>query len=357
MPPEYLDTAATTPVSPRVAEVIMHYMTVEFGNAGSRTHRWGNEAKKAVQRARAEIASQFNVGPDELVFTSGATESDNLGILGLEEYGRQSGRMHIVSSATEHKAVLEPLKRLEDRGFEVELLSPGESGRFAPEAVLERVREDTLLVSLMHVNNETGVIQPIAELAEELVQTETLFHVDAAQGFTKVAGGALTAPIDLISISAHKIGGPKGVGGLVMRRRRWKKPPLEPLMVGGGQERGLRPGTLPVPLIMGFAEAVKERIDNWGEWLAVSSDKRREVVKWAQVRGGLPNGDQRNTAPHILSVAFPGRDAEALILELQTQMAVASGSACSSANYTTSHVLAGMGLSEERLLGSLRISW
>ena len=356
MPPEYLDTAATTPVSPRVAEVIMHYMTVEFGNAGSRTHRWGNEAKKAVQRARTEIASQFDVGPDELVFTSGATESDNLAILGLEDYGRQSGRMHIVSSATEHKAVLEPLKRLEDRGFEVDLLSPGPSGRFAQDAILERVREDTLLVSLMHVNNETGVIQPIADLADALVQTETYFHVDAAQGFTKVADGALRAPVDLISISAHKIGGPKGVGGLVTRRR-WKKPPLDPLMVGGGQERGLRPGTLPVPLIMGFAEAMQERHDTWPAWLAAVREKRQEVLTWAQQRGAVFNGDQTHVVPHILNIAFTDRDAEALILELQDEMAVANGSACTSASYSPSHVLTKLGLDPTRVTGSLRLSW
>lgn len=357
MPPEYLDTAATTPVSERVAAVVMHYMTVEFGNAGSRTHRWGNEAKKAVQRARAEIAAQFDVGPDELNFTSGATESNNLAILGLESYGRESGRMHIVSSVTEHKAVLEPLKRLADRGFEVELLSPGESGRFAPEAILDRVREDTLLVSLMHVNNETGVIQPIAELAEALAATETLFHVDAAQGFTKTGDGALRSPIDLISISGHKIGGPKGVGGLVARRRRWNKPPLEPLMVGGGQERGLRPGTLPVPLLMGLAEAVCERIEVQDAWRETSMTKRKEMLYWAEQRGGILNGDQTHMVPHILNVAFPGRDAEGLILELQDEMAIASGSACTSSSYTHSHVLEGMGLGDSVLSSAVRLSW
>ena len=164
--PEYLDMAATTPVSKRVADVVVHYMCVEFGNAGSRTHVWGNNAKKAVGQAREEIATLLGARADELVFTSGATESDNLAILGLADHGRATGRMHIVSSATEHKAVLEPLKRLESQGFEVELLRPDRTGRFEADEVLERVRPDTLLVSLMHVNNETGVIQPIAELAE-----------------------------------------------------------------------------------------------------------------------------------------------------------------------------------------------
>lgn len=355
--PEYLDMAATTPVSQRVADVVVHYMTEEFGNAGSRTHDWGTRAKRAVGAARDEIAGVVGAKADELVITSGATESNNLAILGLEEHGRAIGRMHLLSSVTEHKAVLEPLKRLESRGFEVELIRPDESGRLSADEVLSRVRPDTLLVSLMQVNNETGVMQPVGEIAESLVRTETLFHVDAAQGFAKVDMQDLRAPIDLISFSGHKIGAPKGIGGLIARRRKWTRPPLTPLFVGGGQERGMRAGTTPVALIMGLLEAVRERLESADAWQVRSLARRAEYLTWVQDRGGIPNGDQRHVAPHILNAAFPGRDAEALILELREEMAIATGSACTSANYEPSHVLIGMGLGEERALSSLRLSW
>jgi cysteine desulfurase len=355
--PEYLDMAATTPVSKRVADVVVHYMCVEFGNAGSRTHVWGNNAKKAVGRAREEIAAVLGARADELVFTSGATESDNLAILGLADHGRESGRMHILSSATEHKAVLEPLKRLESQGFEVELLRPDRTGRFEAEEVLEHVRADTLLVSLMHVNNETGVIQPVAELAEALRQTDTYLHVDAAQSYAKVEPEALRHPVDLISISGHKIGAPKGIGGLLVRRRRWDRVPLTPLVVGGGQERGLRAGTLPVPLIMGLLEASRERLEHLEHATAKVQKRRGEMLAWAAEAGGIVNGHPIHSAPGILSVTFPGRDAEALILELQEDMAVATGSACTSSQYTASHVLSAMGLSEQDSQASLRFSF
>lgn len=355
--PEYLDMAATTPVSPRVAEVVMHYMCEEFGNAGSRTHQWGNRAKKAVGAAREEIASHFGVKPDEVVFTSGATESDNMAILGLEEHGRATGRMHIVTSATEHKAVLEPAERLASRGFDVEFLKPNTTGRFEADEILDRVRPDTLLVSLMHVNNETGVIQPIAEIADTLVETDTYCHVDAAQSYTKVELDAVKAPIDLISISGHKIGAPKGVGALVARRRKWSRVPLVPLMVGGGQERGLRPGTLPVALIAGLAEATRERSEGHEVWMSDTLRKREEILSWLKKRGGEINGHPVHTAPQIANASFAGRDAEALLLEIQDQFAVATGSACTSASYKPSHALSAMGLDQARVLSALRFSW
>ena len=355
--PEYLDMAATTPVSKRVADVVVHYMCVEFGNAGSRTHVWGNNAKKAVGQAREEISGVLGARADELVFTSGATESNNLAILGLADHGRESGRMHIVSSATEHKAVLEPLKRLESQGFEVELLRPDRTGRFEAAEVLERVRPDTLLVSLMHVNNETGVMQPIAELADALRQTETYFHVDAAQSYAKVEPEALRSPVDMISISGHKIGAPKGIGALLVRRRRWQRLPLTPLIVGGGQERGLRAGTLPVALIMGLLEATRERHDEATAWLTARLARRQELLTWGEEVGGELNGHPVHNAPHILNLAFSGRDAEALVLQLQDDMAIATGSACTSAEYTASHVLLGMGMTQQRAQSSIRLSW
>ncbi len=206
----YLDVAATTRVDPRVAEVVLHWMTEDFGNAGSRTHEYGARAKKAVQQARSYLADTVGAKTEEVIFTSGATESNNIALLGLAPHGERTGKKHIITSAIEHKAVLEPLLHLaETRGFTVDVLEPGASGRITVEQVMEHVRPDTLAVSLMHVNNETGVIQPVAELAERLRSTPTYLHVDAAQGYGKIAGD-LTAPIDLISISGHKIGAPKG---------------------------------------------------------------------------------------------------------------------------------------------------
>lgn len=352
----YLDSAATTRVDPRVAEVVLHWMTTEFGNAGSRTHDWGTRAKRAVQEAREQLAGQLNAGPSELIFTSGATESNNIALLGLAPHGESQGRRHVISSAIEHKAVLEPLEQLANRGFEVDLVPPGPSGRVSVEAVRERLRDDTLLVSLMHVNNETGVIQPVAELAEHLRGTPTYLHVDAAQGFGKLPDD-LKAPIDMISVSGHKIGAPKGVGALLIRRRGRATLPLTPLMYGGGQERKLRPGTLPVPLIVGLAKAAEifeAEHEQW--WNRVSAFRARLVGALSKTKVHF-NGDQDHVIPHILNLSFEGVDAEALIVQLKELVAVSTGSACTSASYTPSHVLRGMGLPDEVAHNGLRLSW
>ncbi|MFA7265062.1 MAG: aminotransferase class V-fold PLP-dependent enzyme [Candidatus Nanopelagicales bacterium] len=353
----YLDMAATTPVSKRVADVVVQYMTEDFGNAGSRTHEWGTTAKRAVGRARAGLAEMFDVQPDELIFTSGATESNNIAILGLAEAGRRSGRMHIVSSATEHKAVLEPLAHLESNGFEVELLRPGQTGRFDAGDVLSRVRDDTLLVSLMHVNNETGVIQPISEIANTLIETPTLFHVDAAQSFAKVEPEVLRGPIDLISFSGHKIGAPKGIGGLVIQRRGWEKPPLQPLLFGGGQERALRPGTLPVPLIMGLFEAAKEQVEQPDQGNGSAELFKSTLIEAVQDLGGTINGDTAMSSPYILNFSIPGVDAEAMVIQLASKFGFSTGSACTSTNFTPSHVLGAMGTTESVTARAVRFSW
>lgn len=352
----YLDVAATTRVDPRVADVVMHWMTEDFGNAGSRTHEYGTRAKRAVQQAREHLAGTVRAEPDELIFTSGATESNNIALLGLAPHGEQSGRRHIITSAIEHKAVIEPLEHLQSRGFEVEFIKPGSSGRVSVEAVMERLRPDTLLVSLMHVNNETGVVQPVAELAELLRETPTYLHVDAAQGYGKVPQD-LTAPIDMMSVSGHKIGAPKGVGMLVMRRRGWERLPLQPIMFGGGQERKLRPGTLPVPLIMGLAEAAKIFEKGHAEWSRNAESLRYRLLEALAKTRFRINGDQDHAVPHILNLSFDGVDAEALIVMLKQQVAVATGSACTSASYTPSHVLTAMGLPEQVAENGLRLSW
>ncbi|MYS87887.1 cysteine desulfurase DndA [Embleya scabrispora] len=352
----YLDAAATTRVDSRVADVVLHWMTEDFGNAGSRTHEYGARAKAAVQRAREQLAAAFDARPEELIFTSGATESNNIALLGLASHGEESGRRHIITSASEHKAVIEPLEHLRSRGFEVDFLSPGTNGRVEVEAIRERLRPDTLLVSLMHVNNETGTVQPVAELARVLRETPTFLHVDAAQGFGKLPED-LTAPIDLISVSGHKIGAPKGVGALVMRRRGWDRIPLTPLMFGGGQERKLRPGTLPVPLIMGLAKAEEVFRSGHAVWREQALAYREELLEALAATRFRLNGDPVHTVPHIVNVSFEGVDAEALIVRVKHLVALSTGSACTSASYTPSHVLIGMGLDPQVAANGLRLSW
>lgn len=355
--PTYLDYAATTPVDPRVADEVLTYMSYEFGNAGSRTHTYGQAAKERVKRAREEIGSVVGAQPDEIIFTSGATESDNLAILGLAAYGERVGKRHIISTQIEHKAVLEPLEALQTRGFEVELLAPGHGGWVSAEAVAAALRPDTLLVSVMAVNNETGVIQPIEAVADCLSGHDTFFHVDAAQAFGKLIELLRNPRIDLLSISGHKIGGPKGVGALVTRRRGYKRPPLEPLMHGGGQERGLRPGTLPVALIAGLglasAIALKESKQNAERASAI----KQQLLAALLPLGAELNGDPERTIATTLNVSIPGVDSEAAIVALKDVVALSNGSACTSQSYEPSHVLLAAGLRRDRIEAALRLSW
>ncbi|WP_280181268.1 cysteine desulfurase DndA [Nocardia farcinica] len=355
--PVYLDYAATAPVDPRVAEEVTRFMAYEYGNAGSRTHTYGQIAKERVNRAREEVAAVVAAKPDEVIFTSGATESDNLAILGLAEHGEETGKKHIVSTMIEHKAVLEPLEVLRSRGFEVELLAPTTGGWVSPTEVKAALRDDTLLVSVMAVNNETGVIQPLDEIAEVLKGHPAYFHVDAAQAFGKLIEPLQNKRIDLISASGHKISAPKGIGALITRRRGYRRPPLQPLMYGGGQERGLRPGTLPVALIAGLGLAAK---------LAVNEAKQREhaalrlrdrLVAALEALGAELNGDLSRTVPNTLNISVPGVDSEAAIVALKDIVALSNGSACTSASYEPSHVLVAAGLPRERVEGALRLSW
>lgn len=352
----YLDTAATTPVRPEVADLVLFHLREEFGNSGSRTHDWGSRAKKAVQTAREQVASVAHCKPDEVIFTSGATEADNLAILGLAPHGYEAGRKHIISCATEHKAVLEPLEHLAAQGFEVDLVKPRANGIVEVDDVMARVRPDTLLVSMMLVNNETGVIQDVDSLGQQLRDTSTLLHVDAVQGFAKPTGQSLQYA-DLVSISAHKIAGPKGAGALITRRRGWKGLPLSPLMYGGGQERKLRPGTVSVPLVAGLGLASELMNADGDTWARSALTFRERLLEALSVVPFQINGDRDRSVPHILNVAFDGIDSEALIVALQGVAAIATGSACTSSSYTPSHVLTAMGLSNERVESSVRFSW
>ncbi|OBC03468.1 cysteine desulfurase DndA [Mycobacterium sp. 852013-50091_SCH5140682] len=355
--PVYLDFNATTPVDRRVAEEVMTYLSNEFGNAGSRTHTYGQIAKERVNRARTEVATVVSAKPDEVVFTSGATESDNLALLGLAAHGIATGRRHIISTQIEHKAVLEPLEVLSRKGFEVELLPPHEGGWVSADQVAMSLRPDTLLVSVMAVNNETGVIQPLNEIAAILAGHEAYFHVDAAQAFGKLVDLLREPRIDLMSLSGHKIGAPKGIGALLTRRRGFKRPPLEPLMHGGGQERGLRPGTLPVALIAGLGMAAKLAAEEASERTRVCQETKRNLLKALEPLDIVLNGDPSRTVANALNFSVPGIDSEAAIVALKDVVAISNGSACTSQTYEPSHVLTAAGLPEARIAGALRLSW
>jgi len=353
----YLDCNATTPVDPEVEREFLHFIHDEFGNAGSRTHEYGVRAKQAVQRARDQLAAVVKCQREEVIFTSGATESNNLALLGLREHGEKTGRKHIVTTAIEHKAVLEPVEHLAELGFTVTLLKPEADGAVMATAVARALRPDTLLVSVMHVNNETGVIQPIDEIAKVLAKHEAFFHVDAAQGFGKRIADLQNSRIDLISISGHKIYAPKGIGALVMRRRGYECPPLTPLAFGGGQERGLRPGTLPVALIVAIGKAAELALRDGEKRAARCAAIRQEALATFAKIGGVPTGDPAKSVASTLNIAFPGLDSEAVMLALKEVVAISNGSACTSQNYTVSHVLTAMGLSEDHVKGAVRFSW
>ncbi|WP_245296897.1 MULTISPECIES: cysteine desulfurase DndA [Rhodomicrobium] len=355
--PIYLDCNATAPIEPAVRDAIVSWLLEEVGNAGSRTHEYGVRAKRAVQTAREQVAAVVEASTDEIVFTSGATESNNLAILGMAPHAETTGRRHIVSTAIEHKAVLEPLEALAARGFAVTLIKPNLSGVVNPDAIRAALRPDTSLVSVMHVNNETGTRQPIEEIAGALDGHAAYFHVDAAQGFGKDLDGLDRPRIDLISISSHKVYGPVGVGALVARRRGFKKPPLAPLSYGGGQERGLRPGTLPVPLIIGFglaAELARKNAKERRERCVAIRTKAVAALQSLEIR---LHGDPEYTLPHVLNFSVEGIDSEALMVALKDLVAVSNGSACTSQSYEPSHVLTAMGLPEMAIAGAVRLSW
>ena len=353
----YLDCNATAPLEPQVAEIVRAFLVEEFGNEGSRTHEFGARAKQAVQKARDQVAALVGGSRDEVLFTSGATEANNLAILGLADHGVTTNRCHVVTTALEHKAVLEPMQELARRGFELTVVPAEADGTVSTQAVIEAIRPETLLVSVMAVNNETGVRQPIRAIADALVGKETFFHTDAAQAFGKEIDLLRHPRIDLISASGHKIYGPKGIGVLVTRRRGYTKPPLKPLMYGGGQERGLRPGTLPVALIAGIGLAAelagKQAMARRATCKAIKM-KALDAFKSLEPR---IHGPADETQDHVLNIAFPGLDSEALMVALKGEVAISNGSACTSSSYTPSHVLKAMGLSDDEANEAVRFSW
>ena len=353
----YLDCNATTPTEPEVVDKIKQYLTTDFGNEGSHTHLYGSTAKKAVQEARDQIVDLVNASRNEIIFTSGATESNNIAILGLKDFGIENNKKHIITSSIEHKAVLEPIDELKKIGFEVDIINVDQTGRINPNDIKEKLREDTLLVSLMAVNNETGVIQPLKEVIQIIKDHECYFHVDAAQSFGKDNETLKDKRIDLISISGHKIFAPKGIGALITRLRNFNKPPLKPLFFGGGQEAKLRPGTLPVHLIVGLGMAAKIAKKDLKKRQTKNKKIYDQVIKLMNNLGGKLNGDEKYLLGNCINFSIPTVDAEAFMLTTKDLISISNGSACTSSTYEPSHVIKAMNSNENILKGAVRISW
>lgn len=355
----YLDYNASTPLDDRVLDTMINAYKCFYGNPDSRTHDHGTNAHKEVEKAREQVASLLGVAKNEAIFTSGATESDNLAVFGLAEHGISSNKKHIITTAIEHKAVLEPFKVLEKRGFEVDIILPDETGRIDASELLSKVRSDTLLVSVMHANNETGIIQPIQEIGEALFRTETFFHIDAAQSCGKLVDELKKAKYDLLSLTAHKMYGPQGIGALILRTKKYKKPPIKPILFGGGQEGGLRPGTLPVALILGLGKACEIAEQEHVKNIEAYCTTKKRILDTITSSGVVfeINGDTRHCMPNTLNVSFLGVDSEALMIATKQYCSISNGSACTSHDYSHSHVLAAMGLADERIDSAIRISW
>ena len=337
--------------------MLFRYLTEEYGNEGSRTHEYGARAKQAVQKARDQVAAVVGAKRDEVIFTSGATESNNLAILGLAEWGVEHGRRHVISTRIEHKAVLEPVEELQRRGFEVSWLSCNEHGRVRISELEAVLRPDTLLVSVMTANNETGIKQPLDSLCGLLDGHPAFLHTDAAQAYGKELEMLENPRIDLISVSGHKLYAPKGVGALITRRRGYERVPLRSLFFGGGQERGLRPGTVPVALVAALGAAAEAAVKHHAK-----RQNHCKAIKEAALKAFAPlnpriHGENATTMSHVLNLAFPGIDSEALIVALKDLVSISNGSACTSSSYTPSHVIKAIGYTDDEANEAIRLSW
>ena len=351
--PIYLDYSATTPVDPRVAAKMIPYLTEHFGNPASRSHAYGWEAEKAVDEAREQVAALVGADPKEIIWTSGATESNNLAIKGAAHFYAGKGK-HLITMKTEHKAVLDTCRELERHGFEVTYLDPEPNGLLSLERFKQALRPDTIVVSVMSVNNEIGVVQPIAEIGEICRDKGIIFHVDSAQATGKITIDLAALKVDLMSFSAHKTYGPKGIGALYVRRK--PRVRLEAQMHGGGHERGLRSGTLPTHQIVGMGEAFRiARAE-----MAIENDRirylRDKLLKgFANMEEVYVNGDLEQRVPHNLNISFNFVEGESLIMAIK-EVAVSSGSACTSASLEPSYVLRALGRNDELAHSSIRFT-
>ena len=355
-PTIYLDYASTTPVDPRVASKMMEYLTPkgEFGNPASRSHRYGWAADEAVEEARSHVANLVNCDPREIVWTSGATEADNLAIKGVARFYKSKGN-HIITSKIEHKAVLDPCRQLEREGFEVTYLDPDEGGIISPEAIKDALQENTILISVMHINNELGTLNDLEAIGTIARNHGAFFHVDAAQSTGKVEIDLSNLPVDLMSFSAHKTYGPKGIGALYVRRK--PRVRIEALIHGGGHERGMRSVTLPTHQIVGMGEAFRIAQEEMDSDLEKIKNFHETFLKEAmKIEHAYINGDVNNKVPNILNISFNFVEGESLIMGLK-DIAVSSGSACTSASLEPSYVLRALGRKDELAHSSIRFSF
>ena len=351
--PIYLDYSATTPVDPRVAEKMIPYLVEKFGNPASRSHSFGWEAEAAVEAARDQVAALVNADPKEIIWTSGATESDNLAIKGAAYFYAGKGK-HLITVKTEHKAVLDTCRELERQGFEVTYLDVQENGLIDLEALKAAIRPDTILISVMFVNNEIGVIQPVAEIGEICREKGIVFHVDAAQATGKVEIDLATLKVDLMSFSAHKTYGPKGIGALYVRRK--PRVRLEAQMHGGGHERGFRSGTLPTHQIVGMGEAFRiAREEMVEENKRIGALRDRLFKGLSEIEAVYVNGDLEQRVPHNLNISFAYVEGESMLMAVK-DLAVSSGSACTSASLEPSYVLRALGRNDELAHSSSRFT-
>ena len=354
----YLDYNASAPVDERVLERMIEVYRSHYGNADSRTHIFGTEAKEIVTTSRKTIADILRVDSTDVFFTSGTTESNNMAIVGLLDYALESGRNHFITTSIEHKSVLEAMKYLQQKGCSVDFVSPDSSGRIRPEQILDLVTEKTLLVSMMHVNSETGIIQPIEEVGEALSKTKTYFHIDATQGFGKLNQSLRKTKYNMLSITAHKLGGPQGVGAFVLRRdKTYRRPPVKQLLYGGQQERGYRPGTTPVALVAGFALAAEICEQESAMHAEHCQNIKNSFLNAISGLNYTINGDQNYCLPSTINISFHGVDAEGIFLAIKEDYAFSNGSACNSGSHAPSYVLTAMGLDENRISEAIRVSW
>ena len=355
----YLDYNASAPINEQVLEKMVDVYKNYIGNADSRTHDYGTAASTIVTEARQNVANMLGVRKDEVFFTSGATESNNIAIQGLKKYALEHNKKHIITTSFEHKSVLNTVKAMESEGFEVDYVDPESSGRVDAQKVLNLVRDDTLLVSIMHVNNETGIIQPIQEIGDALENKNVFFHCDATQSAGKLIDELREVKYDMLSFSAHKLQGPQGIGALILKKKHYRLPPVQGIMYGGSQEHGIRPGTTPVALVAGLGEACRIAIDHYQEKVEKARSIKAmiiELLNQSNINYSI-NGDQDYCVPTTLNICFKGVNSEALMLSSKQYVSISNGSACTSHDYQPSYVLQAMGMSVDDINNSIRVSW
>lgn len=355
----YLDYNASAPIDFRVLDNMVDVYKNNIGNPDSRTHNYGDDARVVVENARKQVASLLNVTSDEVLFTSGATESNNIAIQGLREYSKTTQKKHVITTSIEHKAVLETMKQLKNEGYDIDIVSPDLSGRVKAVDILGKIRQDTLLVSVMHVNNETGIIQPVKEIGEELQKTNVLFHIDATQSCGKLVEEIKGLKYNMLSFSAHKLMGPQGVGVLVLKKKSYKHPPVKAILYGGQQEHGIRPGTIPVALVSGCGKACQIAEEEYKKNNATLHEIKEKVLDEI-IASGVEyhiNGDQKYCIGNTINVCFNGVSSEALMITTKQYCALSNGSACTSRSYSPSYVLDAMGVPNDQIENSIRISW